>query len=172
MRVPSARDLYETYLPAFEALVKEGQVDAVMGAYNRVYGESASASQFLLRDVLRRDWGFKGYVVSDCWAIVDIWKNHKIVATREQAAALAVKNGTELDCGEDYVDLARGRARGPDQRSRDRRCADPAVHRAHAPGHVRPAGDGALGAHSRTPPTSRRSTTRWRARPRRNRWCC
>ncbi|MDR6843208.1 beta-glucosidase [Pseudoxanthomonas sacheonensis] len=102
---PSARDLYETYLPAFEALVKEGQVDAVMGAYNRVYGESASASRFLLRDVLRRDWGFKGYVVSDCWAIVDIWKNHKIVATREEAAALAVKNGTELECGEEYSTL-------------------------------------------------------------------
>ncbi len=102
---PSTRDLYETYLPAFEALVKEGQVDAVMGAYNRVYGESASASHFLLRDVLRRDWGFKGYVVSDCWAIVDIWKNHKIVATREEAAALAVKNGTELECGEEYSTL-------------------------------------------------------------------
>ncbi|WP_299347473.1 glycoside hydrolase family 3 protein [uncultured Pseudoxanthomonas sp.] len=102
---PSKRDLYDTYLPAFEALVKEGDVDAVMGAYNRVYGESASASRFLLRDVLRRDWGFKGYVVSDCWAIVDIWKNHKIVATREQAAALAVKNGTELECGEEYATL-------------------------------------------------------------------
>ena len=116
---PSKRDLYETYLPAFEALVKEGQVAAVMGAYNRVYGESASASQFLLRDVLRRDWGFKGYVVSDCWAIVDIWKNHKIVTTREQAAALAVKNGTELECGEEYSTLPAGRAPGPDQRSRE-----------------------------------------------------
>jgi len=102
---PSRRDLYDTYLPAFEALVKEGQVDAVMGAYNRVYGESASASQFLLRDVLRRDWGFKGYVVSDCWAIVDIWKHHKIVPTREAAAALAVKNGTELECGQEYATL-------------------------------------------------------------------
>ena len=102
---PGVRDLYETYLPAFEALVKEGQVDAVMGAYNRVYGESASASRFLLRDVLRRDWGFKGYVVSDCWAIVDVWKHHKIVATREEAAALAVKNGTELECGEEYSTL-------------------------------------------------------------------
>lgn len=102
---PSKRDLYDTYLPAFEALVKEGDVDAVMGAYNRVYGESASASRFLLRDVLRRDWGFKGYVVSDCWAIVDIWKHHKIVATREEAAALAVKNGTELECGEEYSTL-------------------------------------------------------------------
>lgn len=102
---PSKRDLYDTYFPAFEALVKEGDVDSVMGAYNRVYGESASASQFLLRDVLRRDWGFKGYVVSDCWAIVDIWKHHKIVPSREAAAALAVKNGTELECGQEYATL-------------------------------------------------------------------
>lgn len=102
---PSRRDLYDTYLPAFEALVKEGEVDAVMGAYNRVYGESASASRFLLRDVLRRDWGFKGYVVSDCWAIVDIWKHHHIVGTREAAAALAVRNGTELECGQEYATL-------------------------------------------------------------------
>ena len=102
---PSRRDLYDTYLPAFEALVKDGEVDAVMGAYNRVYGESASASRFLLRDVLRRDWGFKGYVVSDCWAIVDIWKHHHIVGTREAAAALAVRNGTELECGQEYATL-------------------------------------------------------------------
>ncbi|UYK74767.1 glycoside hydrolase family 3 C-terminal domain-containing protein [Xanthomonas sacchari] len=102
---PSKRDLYDTYLPAFEALVKEGQVDAVMGAYNRVYGESASASQFLLRDVLRRDWGFTGYVVSDCWAIVDIWKHHHLAPSREAAAALAVKNGTELECGQEYATL-------------------------------------------------------------------
>ncbi|MET3928841.1 beta-glucosidase [Lysobacter sp. OAE881] len=100
---PTERDLRETYLPAFEALVKEGDVDAVMGAYNRVYGESASASKFLLQDILRGEWGFKGYVVSDCWAIVDIWKNHKIVATPEEAAALAVKNGTQLDCGDTYL---------------------------------------------------------------------
>ncbi|WP_372018028.1 glycoside hydrolase family 3 protein [Pseudoxanthomonas sp. 10H] len=100
---PSKRDLYDTYLPAFEALVKEGDVYAVMGAYNRVYGESASASQFLLLDTLRRDWGFKGYVMSDCWAIRDIWENHKIVATPEEAAALAVKKGTELNCGSTYA---------------------------------------------------------------------
>lgn len=109
---PSRRDLLDTYLPAFEALVKEGQVDAVMGAYNRVYGESASASRFLMRDLLRRDWGFTGYVVSDCWAIVDVWKNHKIVATREEAAALAVKNGTELECGEEYATLPAAVRRG------------------------------------------------------------
>jgi beta-glucosidase len=102
---PSKRDLYDTYLPAFETLVKEADVDAVMGAYNRVYGESASASNFLLRDLLREQWGFKGYVTSDCWAIVDVWKHHKIVGTREEAAALAVKNGTELECGEEYATL-------------------------------------------------------------------
>ncbi len=100
---PSKRDLYDTYLPAFEALVKEADVAAVMGAYNRVYGESASASSFLTGNILRGDWGFGGYVLSDCWAVVDIWENHKIVATPEEAAALAVKNGTELDCGETYA---------------------------------------------------------------------
>ncbi|MDH5822531.1 glycoside hydrolase family 3 C-terminal domain-containing protein [Luteimonas sp. RD2P54] len=100
---PSKRDLYETYLPAFQALVQEGDVAAVMGAYNRVYGESASASRFLLRDILRRDWGFDGYVMSDCWAVEDIWKNHKIVATVEEASALAVKHGTELNCGHSYA---------------------------------------------------------------------
>ena len=100
---PTRRDLNETYLPAFQALVQEADVDAVMGAYNRVYGESASASKFLLRDILRRDWGFDGYVTSDCWAIDDIWKHHKIVATVEEAAALAVRNGTDLECGESYA---------------------------------------------------------------------
>src|SRR6266581_575210 len=69
---PSEQDLYETYLPAFRALVQEGHVSAVMGAYNRVNGESASASPRLLQDILRKDWGFKGYVVSDCDSIDDI----------------------------------------------------------------------------------------------------
>ena len=78
---PTERDLYETYLPAFQALVQEGNVAAVMGAYNRVNGESASASQRLLLDILRKDWGFKGYVVSDCDSIEDIYKYHKIVET-------------------------------------------------------------------------------------------
>jgi beta-glucosidase len=100
---PSRRDLWETYLPAFEALVREGDVAAVMGAYNRVYGESASASPMLTGEILRGQWGFDGYVLSDCWAVVDIWKNHRIVETSEEAAALAVKNGTELDCGSTYA---------------------------------------------------------------------
>ncbi len=102
---PSERDLYETYLPAFKALVQEGNVASVMGAYNRVGGESASASQRLLIDILRKDWGFTGYVVSDCDSIEDIFLYHKIVKTAEEAAALGVKKGTELNCGKTYEAL-------------------------------------------------------------------
>jgi beta-glucosidase len=103
---PSERDLYETYLPAFRALVQEAKVDAVMGAYNRVDGESASASPRLLQDILRRQWGFDGYTVSDCDAVEDIYQHHKIVQTAEQAAALAVKNGMDLNCGTTFTALA------------------------------------------------------------------
>ena len=99
---PSERDLYETYLPAFRALVQEARVASVMGAYNRVHGESASASTRLLGDILRRDWGFTGYVVSDCGAIDDIYRTHKIVGTPEEAAALGVQRGCDLECGTTY----------------------------------------------------------------------
>jgi beta-glucosidase len=102
---PNERDLWETYMPAFQALVQDAGVKSVMGAYNRVYGESASASEFLLIDVLRKQWGFDGYVVSDCDSIEDIFKFHKIVATPEEAAALGIKNGTELNCGTTYQAL-------------------------------------------------------------------
>ena len=103
---PSERDLHETYLPAFRALVQEGHVSAVMGAYNRVNGESASASPRLLQDTLRNEWGFKGYVVSDCDSIDDIFTQHKIVPTAEQAAALGIKSGLDLNCGTTYAALA------------------------------------------------------------------
>ncbi len=99
---PTERDLYETYLPAFKALVQEGHVESVMSAYNRVNGESASASRRLLIDILRRDWGFDGYVVSDCGAIDDIYKFHQIVETPEKAAALGVSHGCDLECGNTY----------------------------------------------------------------------
>lgn len=102
---PSERDLYETYLPAFHALVTEGHVAAVMGAYNRINGEAASASPRMLEDILRRDWGFNGYVVSDCDAIDDIFRHHKIVDSAEKAAALGVLNGCNLDCGKTYDNL-------------------------------------------------------------------
>jgi beta-glucosidase len=97
------RDLFETYLPAFRALVQKAGVASVMGAYNRVNGESASASPRLLQDILRKRWGFGGYVVSDCGAIEDVYKNHKLVATPEEAAALGVRNGCDLECGFDYA---------------------------------------------------------------------
>lgn len=97
-------DLYETYLPAFRTLVKEGQVYSVMGAYNRFRGESASASPFLF-NILRKDWGFKGYIVSDCGAVTDIWKYHKITSDAATASALAVKQGLDLECGSCYKSL-------------------------------------------------------------------
>ena len=102
---PSERDLWETYLPAFRALVQEGGVASVMGAYNRLNGESASGSHWLLTDVLRNQWGFKGYVVSDCDSVEDIWKYHKIVATPEEAAALGIKSGDDVNCGRTYAAL-------------------------------------------------------------------
>ncbi|MDB6156449.1 MAG: glucan 1,4-alpha-glucosidase [Gammaproteobacteria bacterium] len=103
---PSEQDLYETYLPAFRALVQEGHVSAVMGAYNRVNGESASASPRLLQGILRKEWGFDGYVVSDCDSIDDIFKQHKIVDSEEAAAALGLKSGLDLNCGQAYAALA------------------------------------------------------------------
>ncbi|HVU38600.1 MAG TPA: glycoside hydrolase family 3 C-terminal domain-containing protein [Opitutales bacterium] len=96
---PSEKDFYNNYLPHFEAAVREGHVGTVMGAYNRVYGASASASPLLLTQILRDRWGFQGHVVSDCDSVEDIWKNHKIVATREAAVALALKAGLDLNCG-------------------------------------------------------------------------
>ena len=95
------RDLWETYFPAFKDLV-DANVYSVMGAYNRVNGQSASASKYLLQDVLRDKWGFKGYVVSDCGAINDIHANHKIVKTPEESAALGVITGCDLNCGGIY----------------------------------------------------------------------
>jgi beta-glucosidase len=112
------RDLRETYLPAFEACVKEGEAVSVMGAYNRVNGEPACASPTLLQEILRQEWGFggptglDGYVVSDCWAIRDIYEHHKVVDTAAEAAALAVKHGCELNCGSTYPALLDAVAQG------------------------------------------------------------
>lgn len=101
----SKKDLYETYLPAFEACVKEGEVEAVMGAYNAVNGVPCCCNEYLLNDVLRKDWGFKGHVVSDCGAIHDISKHHHYTEDYKHSAALAVKNGCDLNCGEVYKHL-------------------------------------------------------------------
>lgn len=106
------KDLWETYLPAFEASIKEANAGSVMSAYNRYLGESATASPFLLTDILRKKWGFKGYVVSDCGAVQDIYEYHKIVATPEEAAAMAVKAGCDLNCGNVYAYLAESVKKG------------------------------------------------------------
>ncbi len=101
----SARDLWSTYLPAFEALVVEGKAYSVMGAYNRTNGEPCCASPTLLQKILRQQWGFEGYVVSDCGAIDDIYRHHKVVASAEEASALAVKAGCDGHCGATYPAL-------------------------------------------------------------------
>jgi beta-glucosidase len=96
--VPPRRDLFETYLPAFEALAGEG-VECFMCAYNRVDGQPACGSDFLLQETLREQWGFKGHVVSDCWAIVDFYEHHKASENAATASAWALKSGTDLNCG-------------------------------------------------------------------------
>ncbi|MDI1249049.1 MAG: glycoside hydrolase family 3 N-terminal domain-containing protein [Lacunisphaera sp.] len=101
---PTPKDLTETYLPAFEKLVRGG-VEAVMGAYNRVLGEPACSSPLLLGEILRGQWGFQGHVVSDCGAIDDFHQHHKVTKDAAASAALAVKRGCDLNCGCTYHDL-------------------------------------------------------------------
>lgn len=96
------KDLYETYLWAFKYCIDHADPSAVMGAYNRVNGEAACASETLLQKILYGEFGFKGYVVSDCGAICDINEHHKITSTRTESAALAVNNGCILNCGQAY----------------------------------------------------------------------
>ena len=97
----SKKDLFETYLPAFKALVDAG-VESVMGAYNRTLGEPCCGSNFLLKEILRGRWGFKGHVVSDCWAIRDFHETHKVTSSPEESAALALNAGCDLNCGCTY----------------------------------------------------------------------
>lgn len=108
----SKKDLFETYLPAFEACVREAGVEAVMGAYNRTLGEPCCASQLLLGDILRGMWQFDGHFVSDCWAIIDFHLHHKITQTVEESAALALKAGCDLNCGSAYYSLLEAHSQG------------------------------------------------------------
>ena len=101
----SAKDLRETYLPAFRDCIIEGKAHSIMGAYNRTNGEPCCASPTLLEAILRKEWGFKGYVVSDCGAIADIHAHHTITRTPAQSAARAVKSGCDLECGMVYPHL-------------------------------------------------------------------
>ena len=110
----SPRDLYETYLPPFEALVKEGKVKEVMCAYNRFEGEPCCGSNRLLNHILRREWGYDGIVVSDCSAISDFHndKGHKTHADAASASSAAVLSGTDLECGSNYRSLTEGVKKG------------------------------------------------------------
>ena len=110
--VVNPKDLRETYLPAFREAVIEGKVEAVMGAYNRVNGEPASASPTLLQKILREEWGFSGHVVSDCDSIEDIHKYHKYTSSPEESAAAAVNNGCDLNCGRIFASLLKAVEQG------------------------------------------------------------
>ena len=105
------KDMEETYLPAFEALVKEADVEAVMGAYNRVNGEPCCGSR-VLQDILRGRWGFEGHFVSDCWAIRDFHESHMVTATAEESAAMAINLGCDLNCGNTYLHILKAYEKG------------------------------------------------------------
>ncbi|MCR5526905.1 MAG: glycoside hydrolase family 3 C-terminal domain-containing protein [Lachnospiraceae bacterium] len=102
--VASEKDMEETYLPAFEACVKEAGVEAVMGAYNRTNGEVCCGSP-TLQKILRERWGFKGHFVSDCWAVKDFHEHHKVTETPEESVKLALENGTDVNCGCTYLKI-------------------------------------------------------------------
>ena len=101
--IASKKDLAETYLPAFEALVKEAKVEGVMGAYTRLNGDPTCASPFLMGKL--KEWGFDGYFVSDCWAIRDFHESHRVTKTPTESAAKALNAGCDLNCGNTYVHL-------------------------------------------------------------------
>jgi beta-glucosidase len=108
----SDRDLWDTYLPAFRATVTEGHAYSVMCAYNRFREKACCGSDFLIDEVLRKRWGFEGYVVSDCGAITDIHAHHKIAADPAEASAIGVISGCDLECGSDYSSLVEAVKRG------------------------------------------------------------
>lgn len=99
------KDMYETYLPAFEACVKEAHVEAVMGAYNRTNGEPCCANEVLMNEILRGEWGFEGHYVSDCWAIRDFHENHRVTNNGVESSAMALNAGCDVNCGCTYLCL-------------------------------------------------------------------
>jgi len=99
---PDRRSFWEYYTRGFEACVTEAQVFTVMASYNSLWGVPCVADPMLLTEILRKRWGFKGYVVSDCDAVADIYRTHHYVQTGPEAAALAIKAGSDLNCGDTY----------------------------------------------------------------------
>jgi len=100
--VSNQKDMNETYFPAFKALVQEAEVEAIMCAYNRTNGDPCCGSDVLLNQILRDQWGFEGHIVSDCWGIIDFYDGHNVVETPEEAAAMAVRSGVNLNCGSTF----------------------------------------------------------------------
>jgi beta-glucosidase len=109
---PPMKDFMETYVPAFEALVKEGKVESVMCAYNSTFGKPCCGSSYLLTDLLRKQWGFQGYVTSDCWAIADFYQSHGAAKDAADACAIAIKSGVNLNCGNEFNSLPEAVKRG------------------------------------------------------------
>ena len=103
--IADKKDMWETYLPAFEACVKEADVESVMGAYNRTNGEPCCAHTELMENILRGKWDFKGHFVSDCWAIKDFHENHMVTNNSRESAALAITKGCDVNCGSTYLCL-------------------------------------------------------------------
>ncbi len=110
--VVSKKDMWETYLPAFQALVQEAGVEAVMGAYNRTNGEPCCGSKTLIAEILRGTWGFEGHVVSDCWALKDFHESHGVTSTAEESAAMALNAGCDLNCGNLFLYLLKAHQDG------------------------------------------------------------
>lgn len=103
--IPPKKDFYETYTPAFKALVQEAKVEAVMCAYNRTYDKPCCGNPFLLKDLLRKQWGFQGHILTDCWAINDFDEGHKVTKNRVESVAMAINAGANLECGVSYDQL-------------------------------------------------------------------
>lgn len=109
---PSKKDFFETYAPAFKTLVTEGKVESVMCAYNRTFGEACCGSPYLLNDLLRKEWGFKGFVTTDCGAISNFYRYHGVSAGQAEACALAIRSGVNLVCGNEFSMLPEAVKRG------------------------------------------------------------
>ena len=135
----SERDLVDTYLPAFRATIVEAKAYSIMCAYSAVNGLPACASPDLLQKRLREDWGFTGFVVSDCGAVADITTGHKFAPSLAEASAIAVKTGTDLTCGREYRTLVDAVKAGSITEVEINRSGRAAVRRAHPAGRIRSA---------------------------------
>lgn len=110
--ISNPKDMEETYFPAFEVLVKEANVEAVMGAYNRTNGEPCCGSTTLMQEILRDEWGFEGHYVSDCWAIKDFHEKHGVTSNAKESAAMAINAGCDLNCGNMYLHILKAHKDG------------------------------------------------------------